>query len=47
MVGGIVAHNHIINEKPNKKFMLLNNMTGDFNFVDFVVPILIPSTALS
>ena len=45
IVGGIVAHYHIINEKPNKKFVVLNNMTDDFNFVDFVV--LIPSTFLS
>lgn len=36
IVGGIVAHYHILNEKPKKKFVELNNMTGDFNFVDGV-----------
>jgi hypothetical protein len=36
IVGGIVAHYHILNEKPNKKFMELNKTTGEFNFVDGV-----------
>ena len=36
IVGGIVSHFHIIQEKPNKKFVELNKMTGDFNFVDGV-----------
>jgi hypothetical protein len=34
IVGGIVSHFHIIQEKPNKKFVELNKMTGDFEFVD-------------
>lgn len=36
IVGGIVTHYHIINEKPNKKFVELHKMTGDFNFVNGV-----------
>jgi hypothetical protein len=36
IVGGIVAHYHILKEKPNKKFVELNKMTGDFGFVDGV-----------
>lgn len=36
IVGGIVAHYHILNEKPNKKFVELYKMTGDFNFVSGV-----------
>jgi hypothetical protein len=34
IVGGIVSHYHIIQEKPSKKFVELNKMTGDFDFVD-------------
>jgi hypothetical protein len=34
IVGGIVSHYHVIQEKPNKKFIELNKMTGDFKFVD-------------
>ena len=34
IVGGIVAHYHILNEKPNKKFMELKKMTGEYSFVD-------------
>jgi hypothetical protein len=34
IVGGIVSHYHVIQEKPNKKFVELNKMTGDFKFVD-------------
>ncbi len=34
IVGGIVAHYHIIQEKPAKKFIELNKMTGGFSFVD-------------
>ena len=34
IVGGIVSHFHIVQEKPNKKFVELNKMTGDFEFVD-------------
>ena len=36
IVGGVVAHYHILNELPNKKFVELNKMTGDFSFVDSV-----------
>jgi hypothetical protein len=36
IVGGIVAHYHIPNEKPNRKFIELNKMTGEFSFVDGV-----------
>ena len=36
IVGGVVAHYHILNELPNKKFVELNKMTGDFSFVDIV-----------
>ena len=36
LVGGIVAHYHIIKEKPNKKFVELNKMTSDYGFVDAV-----------
>jgi hypothetical protein len=33
-VGGIVVHYYILKEKPNKKFIESNKMTGDFRFVD-------------
>jgi len=36
IVGGVVAHYHILNQIPNKKFVELNKMTGDFSFVDNV-----------
>ena len=36
IVGGVVAHYHVLEEKPQKKFVELNKMTGDFNFVDGV-----------
>jgi len=36
IVGGVVAHYHVLNEKPSKKFIELNKMTGDFNFVDSI-----------
>ena len=36
IVGGIVAHYHILNEKPYKKFVELHKMTGDFTFVNGV-----------
>jgi hypothetical protein len=36
LVGGIVAHYHVLQKKPNKKFVELNKMTGDFSFVDGV-----------
>ena len=34
IVGGIVSHYYIIEDKPSKKFVELNKMTGDFEFVD-------------
>jgi len=36
IVGGIVSHYHIIEDKPSKKFVELNKMTGEFDFVDSV-----------
>lgn len=36
IVGGIVSHYHIIEDIPSKKFVELNKMTGDFDFVDNV-----------
>lgn len=36
IVGGIVAHYHIIQEKPAKKLIELNKMTGGFSFVDSI-----------
>jgi hypothetical protein len=36
IVGGVVAHYHVLNEIPNRKFVELNKMTGDFTFVDSV-----------
>ena len=34
IVGGIVSHYHVIQDKPEKKFVELNKMTGDFIFID-------------
>ncbi|MGB7956894.1 MAG: hypothetical protein WCF23_23210 [Candidatus Nitrosopolaris sp.] len=36
IVGGIVAHYHILDEKPNKKFVELHKMIGEVNFVNGV-----------
>jgi hypothetical protein len=36
IVGGIVSHYHIIEDKTSKNFVELNKMTGDFDFVDNV-----------
>ena len=36
LVGGIVAHYHVLKEKPNRKFVELNKMTADFRFVNAV-----------
>src|SRR5215218_2983343 len=36
IVGGIVSHYHIIEDKPSKQFVELNKMKGDFDFVDSV-----------
>ena len=34
IVGGIISHYHVIQDKPNKRFIELNKITGDFNFID-------------
>jgi hypothetical protein len=34
IVGGIVSHYHVIENKPEKKFVELNKITGDFNFIN-------------
>jgi hypothetical protein len=36
IVGGIVAHYHILEEKPKRKYIELNKMTGNFTFVDSI-----------
>jgi hypothetical protein len=36
IVGGVISHYHIIQDKPNKRFIELNKMTGDFNFIDTI-----------
>jgi hypothetical protein len=36
IVGGVVAHYHVLEEKPHKRFVELNKITGDFNFADGV-----------
>jgi hypothetical protein len=36
IVGGVVAHFHVFEEKPNKKFIELNKMTGAYSFVEGV-----------
>jgi hypothetical protein len=33
-VGGIIVHYNIQNEKPNKKFIELKRLTGQFSFID-------------
>jgi len=33
-MGGIIIHYSIQNEKPNKKFIELKRLTGQFSFVD-------------
>jgi hypothetical protein len=34
IVGGIVSHYNVIQEKPEKKFVELNKMTGEFQFIN-------------
>jgi|SRR4029078_2037625 len=34
IIGGVVAHYHIHGEKPIKKFIELNKLTGEFKFVE-------------
>jgi hypothetical protein len=36
IVGGIVAHYHIIEEKPKQNYIELNKMIGNFTFVDSI-----------
>lgn len=36
MVGGVVAHYFILEEKPHKKFIELNKITSDFKFTDTI-----------
>ena len=36
IVGGIVSHYHVIQDKPEKKFVELNKMTGDFTFINHI-----------
>jgi hypothetical protein len=33
-IGGIIVHYSIQNEKPNKKFIELKRLTGQFSFID-------------
>ena len=34
IVGGVVAHYHIAGEKPTKKFIELDKLTGEFQYVE-------------
>ena len=34
IVGGVVAHYYILGEKPTKKLIELNKLTGEFEFVE-------------
>jgi hypothetical protein len=34
IVGGIVSHYNVIQDKPEKKFVELNKMTGEFQFIN-------------
>jgi hypothetical protein len=34
IVGGVVAHYHIPGEKPTKKFIELNKLTGEFHYAE-------------
>jgi hypothetical protein len=36
MVGGVVAHYHVLTEKPFRKFIELNKLTADFKFTDAI-----------
>jgi hypothetical protein len=36
IVGGVVAHYHIIKEKPNRKFIELNKLTGEFEYTEII-----------
>lgn len=51
IVGGVVTHYHILGEKPTKKFIELNKLTGEFELVENigsnVQSIYIPIVALT
>jgi hypothetical protein len=34
IIGGVVAHYHILGEKPTKKLIEINKLTGEFEFVE-------------
>ena len=34
IVGGVVAHYHVLEEKPSTKFVELNKMTSEYKFVE-------------
>jgi hypothetical protein len=34
LVGGVVAHYHILAEKPNMKFIELNKLSGEFKYTE-------------
>lgn len=36
MVGGVIIHYIVQNEKPIKKFIQLKRLTGEFSFVDSI-----------
>ncbi|MER5175279.1 MAG: hypothetical protein ABJB76_09125 [Candidatus Nitrosocosmicus sp.] len=36
IIGGVIAHYHVFEEKTMKKFVELNKMTSDFKFVDTI-----------
>ena len=40
IVGGVVAHYHVLEGKPATKFVELNKITSDYKFVERVVAIL-------
>jgi len=33
-IGGVIVHYIVSNDKPNKKFIELKRLSGEFNFVD-------------
>jgi hypothetical protein len=36
IVGGVVAHYHVLEAKPHTKFVELNKMTSDYKFVEVI-----------
>lgn len=51
IIGGVVTHYHVLGEKPTKKFIELNKLTGEFELVENigsnVQSIYIPIAALT